>query len=342
MAGDAGDEAASTQYKETFIAITRRHALHLAAATLLTGPVSAQTGNWPNRPITLIIPFQPGTSPDITMRPLVEVMGAMLKQPIVIENRAGASGSLGAQLAARAAPDGYTWMYAGSVHAATMSMRKKPGFDILKDFAMVGRTGTAEMLLVAPVDSGLKTVNDLIDLARKNPGKLNFASGGTGSPAHLAAELMLSTAGVTATNVAFKGASDSLNAVIGKHVDFAMIFTSVALPQVKAGKVAVLGITSGTRNPTAPEIPTLIEQGLAGVEVTGFGGLAVPAGTPPAIVNRIWEVMREALARPDIRARMEAQGNPPRPTGPDEFTAAMRAEIVLTERMMKAARLEAQ
>ena len=135
---------------------------------------------------------------------------------------------------------------------------------------------------------------------------------------------------------------ESAPTVIGKQVDFAMVFTSVALPQWKAGKVAVLGITSGTRNPIAPEIPTLIEQGLAGVEVTGFGGLAVPAGTPPAIVNRIYEVMREALARPDIRAKMEAQGNPPKPTGPEEFTAAMRAEIVLTERMMKAARLEAE
>jgi tripartite-type tricarboxylate transporter receptor subunit TctC len=158
----------------------------------------------------------------------------------------------------------------------------------------------------------------------------------------LAGALLAHSTGTQMTHVPFKGAADSLTAVMGKQVDFAMIFTSVALPQVKAGKVAVLGITSGTRNPIAPEIPTLIEQGLAGVEVTGFGGLAVPAGTPPAIVNRIWEVMREALARPDIRARMEAQGNPPRPTGPDEFTAAMRAEIVLTERMMKAARLEAQ
>jgi tripartite-type tricarboxylate transporter receptor subunit TctC len=321
---------------------TRRQTLGLAAATLLTGPVSAQTGDWPNRPITLIIPFLPGTSPDITMRPLGEAMGAILKQPIVIENRAGASGSLGAQLVARAAPDGYTWMYAGNVHAASMRMRKKPGFDLLRDFAMVGRTTTAEMLLVAPVDSGLRTVNDLIDRARKNPGKLNFASGGTGSPAHMAAELMLSAAGVTATNIPFKGASESLTAVIGKQVDFAMIFTTVALPQVKAGKVAVLGVTSATRIPVAPEIPTLIEQGLTDVEIIGFGGLAVPAGTPPAIINRIYEVMREALARPDIRARMEAQGNPPRLAGPEEFTAAMRAEIALTEKMMKAARLEAQ
>ena len=129
---------------------------------------------------------------------------------------------------------------------------------------------------------------------------------------------------------------------MGEQVDFAMVFTSVALQQVKAGKVAVLGITSGTRNPIVSDVPTLVEQGLAGVVVTGYGGLAVPAGTPPAIVNRIWEVMREALARPDIRAKMEAQGNPPRPAGPEEFAAAMRAEIVLTERMMKAARIEAE
>lgn len=322
--------------------ITRRHTLGLAFASLLTGPVAAQTGDWPNRPITLIIPFLPGTSPDNTMRPLVEVMGSILKQPIIIENRAGAAGSLGAQIAARAAPNGYTWMYAANVHAATMRMRLKPGFDILRDFEMVGRTGTSEMLLVVSADSGMRTLGDLIERARNNPGKLNFASGGNGSPAHLAAELMLSASGVSAVHVPYKGASESLRAVMGKQVDFAMIFTSVGLPQLKAGKVTVLGITSGKRNPAAPEIPTLTEQGLTDVVVTGFGGLAVPAGTPPAIIRRINEVMLEALARPDLRAKLEAQGSPPEPTSPEEFTAAMRAEIMLTEKMMKAARLEAQ
>ena len=319
---------------------TRRQTLGLVAGALLAGPVAAQTGDWPNRPITLIIPFQAGTSPDNTMRPLVEVMSTILKQPIVIENRPGATGSLGAQIAARAAPNGYTWMYAANVHAATMRIRRKPGFDILKDFEMVGRTGTSEMLVIVPVDSGLRTVSDLIDLARQSPGKLNFASGGAGSPAHLAAELMLSVGGATATHVPYKGASDSLRAVMGKQVDFAMIFTSVAVQQLKGGKVTALGITSAKRNPILPEIPTLIEQGLADVVVTGFGGLAVPAGTPPAIIGRINEVMREALARPDLYAKLAAQGSPPEPTSPEEFTQAMRAEIVLTERMMKAAGLE--
>ena len=322
--------------------LRRRHLLGLAAAALLPSPALAQTGDWPNRPIKLILPFLPGTAPDITMRPLAEMMGSILKQPIIIENRAGAAGNLGAQLAARAAPDGYTWVYASSTMAASMRMYKVPGFDALKDFAMVGRISKADLLLIAPLDSGLRTLGDLIDRARKSPGKLNFASCGVGTPAHLSAELMLSVAGVTATHVPYKGATESLNAVLGKQVDFAMTITSVSLPQWKAGKIAALGITAGARNQAAPEVPTLIEQGLAGVEVGSFGGLAVPAGTPPAIVKRLNEVMREALAHPEMRAKLAAQGNAPEPSSPEEFTAIMRAEIGLTEKMMKAARLEAQ
>ncbi len=320
----------------------RRKLLGLAALAPFGVPARAQTGDWPNRPIKLILPYLPGTAPDITMRPVAAVMATLLKQPIVVENRAGAAGNLGAQLAARAAPDGYTWLYAATSLAGAMRMYKNPGFDVFKDFAMVGRIGRSDLLLIAPLNSGLRHLGDLIERARKNPGKLNYASGGVGSPAHMAAELMLSAAGVTATHVPFKGATESLNAVLGGQVDFAMTITSVSLPQWKTGKIAVLGITSGARNPALPEVPTLIEQGLAGVEIVSFGGLAVPAGTPAPIVRRINEVLRDALAHPDVRARLDAQGNPPAPSSPEEFTEAMRAEIDLTEKMMKAARLQAQ
>ncbi|MFN0161230.1 MAG: Bug family tripartite tricarboxylate transporter substrate binding protein [Burkholderiales bacterium] len=319
-----------------------RFALGFAAALVLTAPARAQTGDWPNRPIKLMVPFLPGTSPDVIARTLTDAMSQILKQAIVIENRPGAAGNLGAQTAARAAPDGYTWLYAASPLATSMRMYKNPGFDVLKDFTMVGRMTITDLLVIAPVDAGLRTVGDLLERARKNPGKLNFASGGVGSPAHMGAELMLSVGGATATHVPFKGASESLNAVVGKQVDFALTITSVSLAQWKAGKVAVLGITSGKRNPAAPQVPTLIEQGLSGVEVVSFGGLAVPTGTPPAIVKRINEVMREALARSEVNAKLTAQGALPAPSSPEEHTEFMRAEIALTEKMMKAARLEAQ
>ena len=151
---------------------------------------------------------------------------------------------------------------------------------------------------------------------------------------------MLQTAGIAATHVPFKGASESVNAVIGKQVDFALAITSVALTQIRAGKVVPLAITAPQRNPVLPQVPTLVEQGLAGAVVVSFGGLAVPAGTPPAIVARVNEALRQALAKPEVRTAIESQGSTPAPSTAAEYAEIMRAEITQTERMMKAARLE--
>jgi len=322
--------------------MTRRKALWTGLGLLAAGPALGQAGNWPARTIKLIVPYLPGTAPDVSARTLADAMAPLLKQTIIIENKPGAAGNLGAQMAARAAPDGYTWVYAASPMASAMRMYRKPGFDVLKDFAMVGRISVSDLVVIAPIDSGLRSLNDLVERARKNPGKLSFASGGIGSPAHMGAELMLNAAGVSATHVPFKGASESLNAVMGKQVDFALTVTSVSLSQWKAGKVAVLAITSPRRNPGLPQVPTLAEQGLAGVDIVSYGGLAVPTGTPPAIVKRINETMREAMSRPEFKATLDAQAATASPSSPEEYADIMRNEMVLTERMMKAAQLEAQ
>ena len=318
---------------------TRRAALCAAASLLLGSPAMAQDP-WPARPIKLIVPYLAGTAPDTSARTLADAMGPMLGQPIVVENRPGAAGNLGAQLAARAAPDGLTWVYAASPMAAAMRMYRKPGFDVLKDFTMVGRVSTSDLLVIAPADSGLRSIADLADRARKSPQGLVYASGGIGSPAHMGAELMLQAAGLTANHVPFKGASESVNAVIGKQVDFALAITSVALTQIKSGKVIPLAITAAQRNPVLPQVPTLVEQGLAGTVVVSFGGLAVPAGTPAPIVARINEVLRASLAKPEVKAAIESQGSTPAPSTAQDYAELMRAEIDKTERMMKAARLE--
>jgi tripartite-type tricarboxylate transporter receptor subunit TctC len=314
--------------------------LWLGCALLAAAGANAQ--DWPSRPIRLIVPFLPGTSPDSSARALAEAMAPMFRQPIVVENKAGAAGNLGAQAAARSAPDGYTWVYAASTMAGAMRMYRKPGYDVLKDFALVGRISTADVVVVAPADSGLRTARDLIERARKEPGKLSFASGGIGTPAHLGAEMMLSVGHAQATHVPFKGASESLNAVIGRQVDFALTILSVSLPQVKAGKVTALAVTGPRRNAALPEVPTLAEQGLPGVDLTSFGGLAVPAGTPAPIVRRIGEALREALARPEIKAYLERLGVQPAPNSPEQFAEDMKVEIARTEKMMKAAKLEPQ
>lgn len=320
--------------------IDRRGALGAAAALLCAGPAWAQGDNWPTRTIRLIVPYLAGTAPDTSARTLADAMGPILRQTIVVENKPGAAGNLGAQIAARSAPDGHTWVYAASPMAAAMRMHRKPGFDVLKDFTMVGRVSISDLLVIAPADSGLRSIADLAERARKTPQGLMYASGGIGSPAHMGAELMLQTAGIAATHVPFKGASESVNAVIGKQVDFALAITSVALTQIRAGKVVPLAITAPQRNPVLPQVPTLVEQGLAGAVVVSFGGLAVPAGTPPAIVTRINEALRQALARPEVRTALESQGSTPAASTAAEYAEIMRAEITQTERMMKAARLD--
>lgn len=318
--------------------LTRRH---LCCAALLLPVAGAMAQDFPSRPIKWVVPYLAGTAPDLTVRIVGEAMAVVLNQPVVVENRPGAAGNLGAQQAARAPADGYTWVYSGSPMAAGMVLYRKPGYDMLKDFTHLGRIGISDLTLVTHPDSGMKTVQDLVERARRNPGKLSYASGGIGSPAHLSAELLLSTAGVQAVHVPYKGASESVNAVIGKQVEFALTVTSVSLPHITAGKLVALAVTGAVRNPLQPKVPTLTESGVA-VKLVSFGGLSVPAGTPAAVARRIAEALNTALARSEVREKLESLGGQVAPSTPQEFTDALRAELALTERMVQVAGLEPQ
>ena len=303
-------------------------------------PLHAQ--DFPNRPIRWIVPYLAGTAPDNTVRIVAEAMSGLLKQAVVVDNKPGAAGNLGAQLAARAPADGYTWVYSATPMAASMRMYKKPGFDVIKDFSHVGRIAISDLTVVVSPDSGMKTIKDLIERTRKEPGKLSFASGGVGSPAHMSAELMLNMAGVSALHVPYKGASESATAVMGKQVDFALTISSVSLPHIAGGKLVPLAVTAAQRNSKLGNIPTLAESGWAGYNVTSYGGLSVPAATPAPIVKRLSEVLHQALAQAEVRAKLEAQGGQVAPSTPEEYREALQAEVGLTERMMKSAKLEAQ
>lgn len=319
---------------------TFKFAAAAVALALSTAAAPAQDA-FPNRPIRWIVPYAPGTSPDNTVRLVAEAMAESMKQTIVVENKTGAAGNLGAQAAARSAPDGYTWVYSASPMAMSMRTYRKPGYDVMKDFVHVGRIGTSDLTVVTNPESGIKSMRDLIERGRRKPGGLMYASGGIGSPAHMGAELMLAAAGVEATHVPFKGANDSVNAVIGKQVDFALAITSVALPQVDAGKLLPLAVTAPQRHARLPNVPTLAEAGVK-VTLVSIGGLSVPAGTPAPIVKRIAEALNQALARPDLKARLDALGGRTTPSTPEEYAAALRDEIALTEKLMAAAKLEAQ
>lgn len=314
----------------------------LAAALILAaGPGLAQP--WPSRPIKWIMPYQAGSSPDITVRIVAQAMAEILGQPVVVDNKPGAAGNLGAQVAAHSPPDGYTWVYSAVPMAGNMKMYKAPGYDVLKDFVHVSLIASADTLLVVHPQAGLDTVKDLLDRARRQPGSLTYASGGVGTPAHLGAELMLRAAQADAVHVPYKGAAAAVAAVAVKEVDFSLPVFGVALPEVQAGRLKALAVLGTRRNARLPDVPTLAEAGLPGISLESFGGLSVPAGTPEPVVARINEALRQALERPDVRAKLEARGSTRiGASTPAQYTQRLQAEIVSTERMMRAAALEAQ
>jgi tripartite-type tricarboxylate transporter receptor subunit TctC len=311
------------------------------AAVGLGLALTAQADTYPSRTIRWIVPYLAGTSPDMTVRIVAEAMGETLKQTIIVENKPGAAGNLGAQAAARSAADGYTWVYSGSPMANSMRMYRKPGFDMMKDFIHVGRIGTSDLTVVTAPGGQIPSMAGLIEIGRKHPGKLSYASGGIGSPAHMGAELMLRTAGVEAMHVPYKGATESTNAVIGKQVDFALAITSVALPHIESGKLLALAVSSPKRHERLPKVPTLAEAGVP-VTLVSMGGLSVPAGTPQPVVQRIADTLKTTLARPEVKARIEALGGNVAWISSEEYAAALQAELGLTDKLMAAARLEAQ
>lgn len=310
------------------------------AALALAGTARAQ--DFPSRPIKWIVPYLAGTAPDITVRITAEAISGVLGQPVVVENKAGAAGNLGAQIAARAPADGYTWVYSATPMATNMRMYRKPGFDVMKDFIHVGGITQSDVVLVTHPDSGITTVQQLLERVRSHPGKLTYASGGVGTPAHMGAELILKSAGAKALHVPYKGASESVNAVLGKQVDFALTITSVSLPHIVGGKLNALAITAPTRNPRLPDVPTLAEAGVPGVTLVSFGGLSVPAGTPAPVVQRIREALQKALAQPSVRAKLEANGGIVVASTPEAYARSLQSEIALTEKMMKVAGIAPQ
>jgi tripartite-type tricarboxylate transporter receptor subunit TctC len=311
-----------------------------AAAGLAAPPARAQ--EYPSRPIKWICPYLSGTAPDNTMRILAEPLSEILGQPVVVENKPGAAGNLGAQIAARAAPDGYTWVYSASPMSASMRMYRKPGFDVMRDFVHVGRISTSDLIVVVPSGSPHRTLRDLLEFARRNPGKLAYASGGVGSPAHMGAELMLASAGVEALHVPYKGASESVNAIISGHVDFALTIFSVSAKHIDQGRMRALAVTGPGRNARLPAVPTLAEAGVAGVTLVSFGGISMPAGTPAPIVARVAGALKTALERPAVRAKLESQGGTVDLVVGADYSESLRAEIALTEKLMKAAKIEPQ
>jgi len=311
-----------------------RAACALAIAALPLAPAfAADAGNYPTRAIKWIVPYLAGTGPDLTARVLSDAMSHELGQPIVIENRGGVGGNLGAQMVARAAPDGYTWLYSGSPMAASMRLYAQPGFDAMKDFVHVGGISRSESIVLVNSASPYQTLADLVAALKAKPGELFYASGGVGTPSHLGAESLLAVTQTQAAHVPYKGASESTNAVASDQVSFALSLIGPALPHIQGGRLKPLAVLSPERNHLLPDVPTTAEAGVADAVVLAYGGLSVPAGTPPAVVKRIADSLDAALKRDEVRRKLENAGLTVTPASSDAYTQLLRDEMIATQQL---------
>jgi tripartite-type tricarboxylate transporter receptor subunit TctC len=298
--------------------------LVIAFGLTVVGTAFAQA--WPQKPVRFVVPFAPGGATDIAARMLGEKLTQLWGQSVIIENRAGAGGALGAAEVARAAPDGYTLFFpSGSVMTANQHVYAKLNYDPERDFVPVTNVVTGPQVLVVPANSPYRTVKDLVDAARKNPGKLTFGHAGIGTQTHLAAENFLYQAKIDAISVPYKGEAPAMVALVGGEINFSLSNLAGAIQHILGGRLRALGVTSTTEAPQLPGVPP-ISKTLPGFENAGWFGIVAPAGTPKEIVQKVYEDTRKTLLSTEMKARFYAQGLAPVGNSPAEFAQAMKAE----------------
>jgi tripartite-type tricarboxylate transporter receptor subunit TctC len=306
-----------------------------AAAGLLPAASFAQA--WPSRPIHLIVPYAAGGPVDLSARLLSAKLQEALGQPVVVENRPGAGGNIGAELVARSAPDGYTLvMGAIATHAINPALYPKLSYDPVRDFSHVALIVQVPNVLVVNNDVPARGVSQLVELLKKNPGKLDFASGSTGSTGHLAGELFKQMTGTYMVHIPYKGSSPAVTDLLAGRVQLMFDNLASALPNIKAGKVRALAVTTGKRSQFIPELPTLAESGLPGFDLTTWWGVMAPAGTPDVVVDRLAVEIAKAMELPDIKERFAAMGSEaPTVHSPREFTAFVEKELKIYSQLVK-------
>jgi len=307
-------------------------------AALFTSGVLAQS--WPQRPVRFIVPFPPGGATDISARLVGEKLSQIWGQTVVIENRGGAGGGLGAAEAARAAPDGYTLFFpSGSVVTANQHIYAKMNYDPDKDFVAITKVVSGPQVLVVPASSPFKSVKELIDYARANPGKLNYGHAGIGSQTHLAAENFLWQAKIEVVAVPYKGEGPGLAAAVGGETSFFIGNVAAAIGHIQGGRLRALGVTSKDEAAQLAGVPP-IGKTIPGFENTGWFGLVAPTGTPKEIVQKVYVDTKKALEASDLRGRLYVQGLAPVGNTPEEMAREMKAESALWARVVKERKIE--
>ena len=290
------------------------------------GPATAQEPGYPSRPVRIIVAFPVGGLLDTVSRIVGDKLTVVLGQQFIIESRPGAGGTLATAAVARAEPDGYTLMMINDNHAVNPSVFKNIPYDSVKDFAPIGFVGSAPMALSANARLPVRTVQDLIELARQQPGKISYASVGIGSASHLAGELFAAKAGVRMLHVPFRGGAPAINDLVAGHVDTMFVTAVVGGQHMKTGALTPLALAASARFETLPEVPTMAEAGYP-LEAAYWFGLAAPAGTPPAVLARLESALTQVLAMPDLRKRMTEMGAVVTPLGSRQFGDYIRAEM---------------
>lgn len=314
-------------------------ALVLACAAALPLLPAAHADAFPDKPVTLVVPFPPGGPTDAMARTLAAEMKDLLGQPMIVENRAGAGGNIGAEFVARAPADGQTLLFGTSGPLAiNASLYRKINYDPVKSFAPVIQVGHLPNILVVHPSVPAKNVKELVAYAKANPGKLSYASSGNGASSHLAGVLFNSIAGIDLQHIPYKGTGPALNDLLGGQVSMSFTDVLTALPYVKAGKLRALGVTTATRSQALPDLPTVAEQGLAGYDVSVFFGIVAPAGTPEDRVRKLNQAFAKVLASPRVKQQFAAQGLEPAPsTAPEQLGKFIPAQMSMWAAVVKQA-----
>ena len=307
----------------------------LIGLSLLLLPASVAAQDFPNKPIKLIVPFPAGGPNDIIARVVGQRMSELTKQPVLIDNRGGQGGVLGTDAVAKAAPDGYTIAISSAGALAISPSMEKVAYDTLKDFAPVTLVATVPEMLVVATNVPAKDMKELVDLARAQPGKLNFASSGPGSLPHLAGELLKLTADINIVHVPYRGAAPAVNDLLGQQVQMTFLDLPVLLPQIKAGSLRPIAIGAPQRSPTAMEVPTTSEAGMPDMIIENWYGMVAPAGTPPAIVTALNRITTEAMADPTVKEKLAAQGATLIGDTPEHFRGFIDGEIKKWAKVIK-------
>ena len=312
-----------------------------AAVAFLPALASAQAA-WPSRPIKLVVPFAPGGSNDIIARVLAEKMGARIGQPIIVENKPGAGGTIGTDFVAKSPPDGYTLLFVSTSITTNAASGKTLPYDLLKDLQPIGQVAGGPFAIVVANDFPAKTLKEFIDIARAKPNSVSYGTAGIGGINHLGTELFASAAKIQLVHVPYKGIGPAFTDLMAGRLQMALPTIASVTPYMQSGKMRGLAVTSAQRSPLAPELPTVSEAGLPGFELEVWWGIVGPAMMPPALVKRINEELNAVLALPEVKEVLAREAATPRPGTPDEFGKLIASDLTRWTKLIKEAKIQVE